>query len=985
MMTAKDCFISHSSQDRAAALAIRNQLEQDGLSCWMAPEDVRAGYNWNEEIVDGIASSRSMILVVSKRSNESPHVMREVLALEGKPLFVVRIEDVEPSKGLRFFVQGIQWLDAFGDAFERRIADLCDDVRQRLDKAREPEPGSEQRLVGGRWELIRELGRGAMGVVYSARHVQTKRSAAVKLLLSHALSQPRFEVEARAAAEIAHEGIVDIFDAGSDKKHGSYLAMELLEGEDLRSRMRRADARPTQLLSLLRQALDPLAAAHAKGVVHRDLKPENLFVCHTKNGQDRVKILDFGIAKAHEDSDLTATGMAMGTPLYMSPEQAQNAKGVTPAADVWALGVMLYEVLTRRFPFKADNVYKLLMLANQSPHTPVRNLAPEVSVALAQVVDRCLAKAPEDRFANASELAKALDAALPKPERARPAPGRSHGIFLSCAAADMAWVEQHVYLPLLAATSADGAAPTVFFQGKSDAPAGSQESASTRGVEALFEALLNSERIVTVFTPAYFESSWARFVIIKALELDPDGRQGRLVPLLRDADCISRIPREVSHLSYQSVHNDGWFDTFLDRLGLQRRPAEEDAATQASVAFTAPIPDVLVNASLPPLELRVAGGDDRARTAQLVATGSALHGTLAVPVVSGVARFSELTFSQAASQVRLTANVDGAASVQSNAFEVKALPAREAAAAAWRQDQGAVYLLPDNLVSVGERVVRLYRLSDSALQEEVPLGFRVRVVRRSASTLLLGGWSGEVLVACAGGLLLLPSPRSSAPFEIVGDLDATNGAACVGYFDGRVVELGEKVAKSAFSCAHGVTALACTTDFVCSGDLNGTVRVHRAGVEVSSVALDSEILMLAAAGDVILGAARNCLFRVKADGSLVRDDTAANSVAAALPGPVPVVIDRNGVGLRVDRDLRVLARFETQPGTVPMAIDDRGEFATVLQPDGQRALVQGERVVYRQPTGGLGVAADGARFALVANSGLQVLRREELSGVLPRS
>src|SRR5688572_8611868 len=200
MMTARDCFISHSSQDRAAALAIRNQLEQDGLSCWMAPEDVRCGYNWNEEIVDGIASSRSMILVVSKRSNESPHVKNEVmLAYESKPLFVVRIEDVEPSKGLKLFVQGIQRLDAFGNAFEERVADLCENVRQRLEKPRASEAGSEQRLVDGRWELIRELGRGAMGVVYSARHVQTKRSAAVKLLLSHALNQGRFAVEARAA------------------------------------------------------------------------------------------------------------------------------------------------------------------------------------------------------------------------------------------------------------------------------------------------------------------------------------------------------------------------------------------------------------------------------------------------------------------------------------------------------------------------------------------------------------------------------------------------------------------------------------------------------------------------------------------------------------------------------------------------------------------------------------------------------------------
>jgi serine/threonine-protein kinase len=210
-------------------------------------------------------------------------------------------------------------------------------------------------LVGGRWEVERFLARGGMGVIYVARHHVTAKRAALKVLDIRDLSSDiadRFRREARIPAEIGHEGVVEIFDADADERRGQlFLAMELLVGETLDSRMARGGTKPEALIDLILRALEPLSAAHEKGYVHRDLKPDNIFLVNGSNGSDEVKLLDFGIACSMAGKRLTLANTGMGTPEYMAPEQALDASTVRASADIWSIGVMLYEVLSGELPF----------------------------------------------------------------------------------------------------------------------------------------------------------------------------------------------------------------------------------------------------------------------------------------------------------------------------------------------------------------------------------------------------------------------------------------------------------------------------------------------------------------------------------------------------------------------------------------------------------------------------------------------------------
>ena len=203
------------------------------------------------------------------------------------------------------------------------------------------------RLVGGVYQIERRLGVGAMGSVYRAKHAVTGGAVALKVLHPHLcegnVNIARFKREVGVSARVGHEGIVQVYDAGLDPKDGSlFVAMELLEGTGLEHRLRRPKTRLTDVVRLLKEMCEALEAAHARGIVHRDLKPDNVFVRTRPDGQEQVKLLDFGIARDLAERGMTATHSGIGTPAFMPPEQAVSARKVGPAADVWAVGVMLY-------------------------------------------------------------------------------------------------------------------------------------------------------------------------------------------------------------------------------------------------------------------------------------------------------------------------------------------------------------------------------------------------------------------------------------------------------------------------------------------------------------------------------------------------------------------------------------------------------------------------------------------------------------------
>ncbi len=273
------------------------------------------------------------------------------------------------------------------------------------------------RLIGGRYRIVRKIAEGGMGEVYEAQHNLSKKSVALKILFPHIgkdeAARQRFLREVSAPAQIGHDGIVEVYDAGFDTEDGSlFVAMEFLDGEPLRDRLAKGGVSLDLLLDYFEYILDPLAAAHEKGIVHRDLKPENVFVAKKRDGTEIIKLLDFGIARDLDSSNnnVTHTGIAMGTPHYMAPEQAMSAKGVTAAADVWALGVMLYEALTGRPPFDGETPSAIVVHACTQAHVPIAQVAPHVPPPLAMFVDRCLQKNAADRPANAGQMLAELQA-----------------------------------------------------------------------------------------------------------------------------------------------------------------------------------------------------------------------------------------------------------------------------------------------------------------------------------------------------------------------------------------------------------------------------------------------------------------------------------------------------------------------------------------------------------------------------------------------
>lgn len=271
-------------------------------------------------------------------------------------------------------------------------------------------------VVGDRYEIGHEIGRGGMGVVYRGFDKTLQRNVAVKFLEPEHIKDEeavsRFQREALSAGMIGHENICDVRDLGPIDNGAPYIVMELLQGESLSATLDREASLPAdRAVEIVLQMLSALEAAHIAGIVHRDLKPENIFLATGSGGRSRVKLLDFGISKYlgnKLEGRLTKTGFVMGSPFYMSPEQARGRQDVDHRTDIWSVGVVLFELLIGSLPYDGENYNEVMarIITERPPDPKVLN--PAISDALADVVLKALSEDPDDRFADAVEFASAL-------------------------------------------------------------------------------------------------------------------------------------------------------------------------------------------------------------------------------------------------------------------------------------------------------------------------------------------------------------------------------------------------------------------------------------------------------------------------------------------------------------------------------------------------------------------------------------------------
>jgi serine/threonine protein kinase len=280
------------------------------------------------------------------------------------------------------------------------------------------ELGQAGQIIDGKYRIVRLLGTGGMGAVFEGENIRIRRRVAIKMLHGSVSSQPdviaRFEREAQAAALVGSEHICEVLDLGMLPDETRYMVMEYLEGETLSGLIERhGRLTPAQSIPIVTQILDGLGAAHAAGIVHRDLKPDNVFILTQKGGVPGfVKILDFGVSKfsqlGGEVMNVTRAGSVVGTPYYMSPEQARGSSAIDQRTDIYAIGVLLYQATTGQVPYQADTFNELLFKIVLEVAPPPQTYVPDLDPAFAAIIQRAMNREPDQRFQTCQQFRDAL-------------------------------------------------------------------------------------------------------------------------------------------------------------------------------------------------------------------------------------------------------------------------------------------------------------------------------------------------------------------------------------------------------------------------------------------------------------------------------------------------------------------------------------------------------------------------------------------------
>jgi serine/threonine-protein kinase len=444
-------------------------------------------------------------------------------------------------------------------------------------------------LVAGKYRVERVLGRGGMGIVVACRHVELNRLFAIKLMNEaaprSATAIERFKREALHAARLKSEHVTQVFDIGNLADGSPFLVMEHLEGLDLHAILQREGAQPIQRSALyVLQACEAVAEAHAAGILHRDLKPANLFLTWRPNGTPCVKVLDFGLSKlispeiGEQGDPLTRSNEAMGTPYYMSPEQMRSARDVDARTDVWALGVILYELVTGKRPFPGSSYFDIAVLVNKGRPSAPSSHRPDLPPELEAIILRCLEKDPEQRIGSAAALLRALTPfAGVEPAREKE-PGLSNGPPAPVngdATTELQGAPANAEITASDALGAERKRFDLFLShNRVDRPWALRlkHSLEKRGLtvgldrdeRAPEQYLLDSRAVALLISPESLRSGWVREAYSRALVLRHDSAdRAPIIPvLLPDAE----LPSFLADSAWVDLRDGVLFEPGLDKL-----------------------------------------------------------------------------------------------------------------------------------------------------------------------------------------------------------------------------------------------------------------------------------------------------------------------------------------------------------------------------------------------------------------------------------
>ena len=560
---------------------------------------------------------------------------------------------------------------------------------------------------------------------------------------------------------------------------------------------------------------------------------------------------------------------------------------------------------------------------------------------------------------------------------------RGYDVFISYAREDAAWVRDNLHARLVQCRTRDGRRPRVFLDTSPEGIA-----AGVNYITAIESALQTSERIVPIYTPTYFRKPMCEWELTAAFHLDPNGRLGKIVPVLADPEAASLVPLRMSNRNYLDARTEDWFGRFCATLGLvpDQAPPRLEFRQQPQLAR--------VNQTLPPVKVAIVAAEGWLRDEEvtLASDRGGLQGTLTVKSADGIATFDDLLLTSTTSPTRLIALAEGTIPAYSEPITVAPDDVSRAVVQEVRDSHvvlpchgEAVFFDDEQLIGVVER--GSVRIFDRLGQVRAAADFRSRprLVRRSASGIVIVEWSGIVHVCSSDGRICSSGGGvTGEEVEVIGDARAEGESVLVGYWDGRVIAFspGEKPVEL-LRHEGGVQGLARARGFVFVCDLEGALCVYEGERLVQSFPIDPIIRLVRPFPKCLVVVGETRLYNLPFDRKTVLGQALSiGNVTAALGDATrPILVDAYGKGVSIDEHLAVWTTFHAAAGAIPMSADRDGRHCVFHNRNGSRSLMVDGRLTYSYSRGVLAVSPSGQHFAVGDGASIHLLSAAEFGSM----